>query len=627
MRIGKKLFLTVGALIVVVSVSQGGIPVVMISSELERNAIDNMQGYTRTLADMLKGILAETEADIELMRAHKAIENYLTLRVFEDLDGMEEELSSLEAFLARVSQAKPQYTRMQLVVDDHAVLQLKQGARSEKFDRFDNRSTKNALETAPSGDAKSIIHAAKQVGDELILLSAGALQTEDQVEGLLWLYQPIKDRINNALSALAKDGFTAVITGRDDEVIAYSVGSEETVVAKLATGGVSGWLTQHVELPLLGWKVTLGVDESQAFSVVRDLTFTAVIMLAVSLAIAFGILAFLVSRVITRPIGRISAELGQIAEGDGDLTVFLDYKGADEIADLASAFNSFVAKIREAVSRVSETTVKLTAAAQALAAVTGQSGEGVARQQSDIDQVATAMTEMTATIQEVARTAASAAQSTQHATEAGDNGKALVRQTIDSIGKLANDMERAADVIQRLETSSEDIGSILDVIRGVAEQTNLLALNAAIEAARAGEHGRGFAVVAEEVRTLAKRTQDATQEIQDMIARLQTGAHDAVSVLETERGEAKYSVEEAKKAGAALGEITEVIGQLNDMNTQIASSAEEQTLVSEEINRNIIAINGVATQTAQGATNMAQSAGDLANLAANLESVVQQFKV
>ncbi len=230
-------------------------------------------------------------------------------------------------------------------------------------------------------------------------------------------------------------------------------------------------------------------------------------------------------------------------------------------------------------------------------------------------------------MQEVARNASSASQAAQEADGEAGNGKQVVSASIDAINALAGEVEKAAEVIDKLETDSENISKVLDVIKGIAEQTNLLALNAAIEAARAGEQGRGFAVVADEVRTLASRTQQSTEEIHEIIERLQADAESAVQVMNTGRGQAQSSVEQAAHAGESLERIAKAVTTISDMNAQIASAAEEQTAVAEEINRNIVGITQAGQESAQGAQQTATSSEELAKLAARLQGLVSQFRV
>ena len=345
------------------------------------------------------------------------------------------------------------------------------------------------------------------------------------------------------------------------------------------------------------------------------------------LALIVGfIVAILIGRTISRPIIAAVDAMNEIAEGDGDLTKRLDEKGKDEVAQLGSAFNLFAEKVRQMVTQVSGSTTQLAAAAEEMSVITNETNMGVQKQQTETDMVATAMNEMTATVQEVARHATEASEAAQSADNEANDGKNVVQQTVSSINTLANEIQNATGVVNQLETDSDNIGTVLDVIRGIAEQTNLLALNAAIEAARAGEQGRGFAVVADEVRTLASRTQESTQEIQTMIESLQSGSRNAVKAMELSQDQSKQSVEKALNAQSSLNAITDAVTTISNMNIQIASAAKEQSSVSEEINQNVVNISQVVEQTAEGAQQTMTASNELANLANELQTLVGQFK-
>jgi len=364
-------------------------------------------------------------------------------------------------------------------------------------------------------------------------------------------------------------------------------------------------------------------------NLVSDVSNTQGVVTVMTIAsILFGLLgAWLGIVMITKPLNRAVEAMHDIAHGDGDLTQRLDVHGRDEIASLSRAFNTFIEKVQGIVTQVAGSTSQLAAAAEEMSLVVDGTKQGIQRQRQETDQVATAMNEMVATVQEVASNAVNASEMANDADRQAQTGRDIVNKTVSSIQALADEVEKASQAINGLEKDSEQIGSVLDVIQGIAEQTNLLALNAAIEAARAGDQGRGFAVVADEVRGLASRTQSSTQEIQAMIERLQNGARDAVAVMQSGTIQAHASVKQASEAGSSLMEITSAVGNISHMNSQIAHASQQQGTVAEEINQNIVNISSVAEESANGTEEMARSSIALAELAAELQGMVAQFKV
>jgi len=339
-----------------------------------------------------------------------------------------------------------------------------------------------------------------------------------------------------------------------------------------------------------------------------------------------AVIAWLVAQAITRPLCSVVDAMNEIAEGEGDLTRTIESQGDNEIGNLVNAFNQFVKKIQQLVSEVGTEIERMSTTVGNVSGIVDQTREGSLQQRQQTEQVATAITEMTATVQEVAANASQAADSAQQADNNAQQGQSVVQNTVGSINALATEIETGANVIHELEKDTEAIGSVLDVIRGIAEQTNLLALNAAIEAARAGEQGRGFAVVADEVRTLASKTQESTTEIQEMIDSLQAQARAAVAAITQGQEKTTVSVSNASDAGNALHAIADSVATISSMNFQIASAAEEQSSVSEEINHNVVNISQVAEQNAAAAENLAQASQELDQLAGSLRNLISQFK-
>ena len=378
----------------------------------------------------------------------------------------------------------------------------------------------------------------------------------------------------------------------------------------------------------LSWAIISEINTDEAFaakySLAKNIRLTAVVitLVLVGIAVAIGITF---ATKLTQPILALSKGINYVDE-HSDLTHRVNNKSADEIGQASKTLNHMLEKFRSSMEHVSGSTTMLTNAADMMSTVTQETNDGIKQQFVETDQVATAINEMTATVQEVAKNATEAAKAADQADEQASNGRRTVEQTINSIDQLATELGTVADAIDQLSVKSENIGAVMDVIKGIAEQTNLLALNAAIEAARAGEQGRGFAVVADEVRTLAGRTQDSAGEIETMVTELQTDMKKAVSAMQSSKQQTQDSVETAASAGEALNVITRSISTINEMNTMIASAAEEQSSVTDEINKNIESIRVISERSTEGASQTTQSSEELRQLALELQQLVAQFK-
>ena len=353
---------------------------------------------------------------------------------------------------------------------------------------------------------------------------------------------------------------------------------------------------------------------------------TGVILAVVVTILLFGT-AVPIVRGIKQSIDDVVRSLKDIAQENGDLTVRIETKSEDEIGELVYWFNQFMDKLQGVVRDVVEASLPLSNLAQNLRGVTEETQRTIDVQQKSATNAKRAVDTMSGSVDGVAHSAAQAASDANEATTAASEGRQIVQQTVTSIQQLAENVRETADVIARLESDSNKVGSVLDVIKGIAEQTNLLALNAAIEAARAGEQGRGFAVVADEVRTLASRTQQSTEEIQSTIEQLQNAAHSAVEVMSRGTEQATNSVETANKAGSSLETITSTIGRINQMNEQIAHNTEDQRTVAVDIVRHVDEIHERTEQTASRSGELGSMCNELADLAQHLESIAKQFRV
>lgn len=340
-----------------------------------------------------------------------------------------------------------------------------------------------------------------------------------------------------------------------------------------------------------------------------------------------GLVAFVISRMVTIPLNNTVTALQEAALGDGDLTRRLEINSKDELGSLAQAFNQFSIKLQSLMQGVSNCSSQLIGSAEQMNQVVSSTQSDIQNQNDQIKQIASAIESMVEKIQNVAGHTGQAATLAEQTSQNSKEGKDIVNKSLQSSGELARNVDQASEVINQLETDVESISGVLDVIRGVAEQTNLLALNAAIEAARAGEQGRGFAVVADEVRTLASRTQESTEEIQNMIQRLQSGSQQAVEAMGNGKSKANTGLDQARLSGDSLEKISIAVESMLSMNKEIARATEHQGQTASQVSSNVAVINQLSSQTAQGSSVMADTARQVNELAVQLQGLMRQFKV
>ena len=428
----------------------------------------------------------------------------------------------------------------------------------------------------------------------------------------------INDLVNNAINAIkANDGVVQRhvdrLERRNDAEKALNASDSniaQAVVALENLLNLADKKASHVESQVNG-------------AIATGNTFVIVVVI-ISIAVA-AFIGYVTVRAITRPLYRVN-ELLTVASS-GDLTHRLDDSAQDEFGLLARNCNTLIGNLKELITAINVRAEQLAAASEQTSAVTAQTTHSIQDQKSQIGQVATATTEMHSTSQLVVQNAEDTLSQIRHADAEAENVRQISLENKNTIEILSRDVQEAADVINKLHQDSASIGGILDVIRGVADQTNLLALNAAIEAARAGEQGRGFAVVADEVRTLASRTQESTQEINAMIEVLQAGAEKAVSVMNQGKEQTAACVAQTEKATQALDIISDAVHKAHDVSSQIEQSAREQNTVSQEISEKLETIVGIAEETTAGAQQTSESSHEVARLAEELQQSIRQFKV
>ena len=506
----------------------------------------------------------------------------------------------------------------------------REGARSKLGDTADNAVAKiNEIEAALlQGDSVTQFNS-------VVELSKLIQQSRFQVRGYTYsgkteAEQPALDAIDNALKKITDlqgklpEQYQANLQEAGVSLQAYRAAVSQYRDSQVASAAALKIMTAQGDI-LLGHSEKLTTSQTA----VRDADAAQakqLLLLATVLALIFGIVAaWAITRQIVIPLNQTLNVAERVASGD--LSHNLNSTRQDELGQLQRAMQSMTLGLRTLIGGISEGVTQIASAAEQLSAVTEQTSAGVNSQKIETDQVATAMNEMAATVQEVARNAEEASEAAVAADQQAREGDKVVGEAIAQIERLATEVGNSTEAMGHLKRESDKIGSVLDVIKSVAQQTNLLALNAAIEAARAGEAGRGFAVVADEVRSLAQRTQKSTEEIEELIVGLQSGTQQVAAIMDNSRGLTDSSVELTRRAGNALGNITRTVSTIQAMNSQIATAAEQQSAVAEEINRSVLNVRDVSEQTSSASEETAASSAELARLGIYLQTLVGRFKV
>ncbi|MBA1191301.1 methyl-accepting chemotaxis protein [Pseudomonas entomophila] len=466
---------------------------------------------------------------------------------------------------------------------------------------------------------------APQASRDQLIQSMDANRADSEKAFALYRTTPLADDERAAGDRMERD-WPAYQAQIQRVLAALQAGNVDTAQSIIGTDVQQSYRTILDELTVIVESNNRQIAEGGQQASVTERSATTVLYIGIALAfIAAMLLGLFISRLISRPIAQAVVSAQAIARGD--LTQLVRSEAADETGQLLNALGDMQQSLKSTIQQIADASSQLASAAEELNAVTEDSSRGLLRQNDEIQQAATAVTEMTSAVEEVARNAMSTSEASRGASAQAGEGLGQARHAVSAVDDATREIDTSTTIVEQLATQLRDIGKVLDVIRGIAEQTNLLALNAAIEAARAGEQGRGFAVVADEVRALAARTQASTGEIEGMINAVQASSDQAVVAMGKSQTLVATTQTLARATGDALEQIAVGIGQINDRNLVIASACEEQANVAREVDRNLLNIQDLSTQTATGAQQTSASAQDLSRLAVSFNELVRRFKL
>lgn len=626
MKLANKIFLLIGSIIAASLAILGAVLATTTKNQLREGVIENLTAESQQIASKFETITYVTNADLNIIGAHKALEDYFTLVDFNDNDSAAKEVDNMESFLRRIYLTKPEYIAFQIHSAKAPVLQITKGERSERFTPFDVASALKRLNLNVTAKGARIYHDFSKLADRLILVSTATLGSQNKIEGLLHIEQDISDVVKSIADLAARRNLQIVIADGHTEI--YASAKIATISQQVIHGkSTSGWLLINSHVPQLNWKIYVGIEERVAYSVVTRNVTAITAAIGGTLVVVFFALVLVMRNLVVIPITRVRDRLVQIARGDTSVTEQLRVSTHDEIGELAQAFNEIVTKIHRSFTQIIETTTSLREHSNSVALLAGVVNEGATQTRENMQHAAHAMDNAAQASGEASITTQHAADASTQAQSFGADVHKTVISTLQTFSELASDVRKGSEVISLLEQDSSGVDTIVQVIRQIAEQTNMLALNAAIEAARAGENGRGFAVVADEVRHLSQRTRTSTQEIESIIKRIRERATDASRIMENSHKRAEKNRDITVSTQASIDTMMERMQSVSVLNSQVTETITVQSQLCKTTSDDLNRVTSLATSATQNARSMREAANALLELTDNLKrTIATQFK-